>query len=81
MMEPTKVNAKPGSTSGLHVDHAGDELLYVLAGTVRVELRDFRTEELEAGDCFYYPATVPHRWAVTGQRPARFLVIATPSSI
>lgn len=79
-MEPAEIDARPGSTSGPYVEHAGEELLYVLAGKVRVELQALRTEELAAGDCFYYPATVPHRWEVVGRRAAKFLVIATPPS-
>lgn len=80
LMEPSEIRAEPGSTSGDFVAHSGEEMLYVLAGRLRVELRGAETEELGRGDCLYHPATIPHRWEVVGARPAQFLVIATPSS-
>lgn len=80
LMEPSEIRAASGSTSGDFVAHSGEEMLYVLAGKFRVELRGAQAEELGRGDCLYHPATIPHRWEVVGTRPAQFLVIATPSS-
>jgi Helix-turn-helix domain len=48
--------------------------------SIRVHLQGARSEVLAAGDCLYYPASIPHRWEVTGQARAGFLVIAAPSS-
>lgn len=79
-MEPGEVWAEPGSESGDFVSHNGEELLYILAGRIRVHLQGARSEVLEKGDCLYYPASIPHRWEVDGQARAGFLVIATPSS-
>lgn len=80
LMEPSEIRATPGSSSGDFVAHSGEEMLYVLAGRLRVELRGAEVEQLSRGDCLYHPATVPHRWEVVGNRAAQFLVIATPSS-
>ena len=80
LMEPGEVWAAPGSGSGDAVSHEGEELIYMLAGRLEVELKDVTKEVLNTGDCLYYPATVPHSWRVKGNRAARFLVIATPAS-
>ena len=80
LMQPGEIWAAPKSDSGAFVSHAGEEFLYVLEGRLRIVLEHVSEEELGAGDCLYYPATVPHRWRVVGRRPCRFLVIATPAS-
>jgi transcriptional regulator with XRE-family HTH domain len=79
-MEPCEVRAVAGSASGEFVEHNGEEMLYMLSGRLKVELDNLRVEVLGAGDCLYYPATVPHRWEVVGATDASFLVIATPPS-
>jgi quercetin dioxygenase-like cupin family protein len=55
--------------------HAGEELVYLLAGTIVVELQGRAGVELEAGDAVWYRATVPHRWRRTGDADARILVV------
>lgn len=79
-MEPGEVWAAPGAESGEHVDHAGEEFVYVLGGRIAVELKGAAVEELGPGDCLYYPASIPHRWVVQSEKPARFLVVASPAS-
>lgn len=46
--------------------HAGLEFLYVLSGTMTVELVGLRIEELHAGDSMLFPAHIPHKWGTTG---------------
>ncbi len=79
-MEPCEVRAAPGSVSGDFVEHHGEEMLFILAGQLLVDLQGLRTEVLGPGDCLYYPASLPHRWEVLGEVEAGFLVIATPPS-
>lgn len=80
LMEPAEVWAAAGADSGEPVSHAGEELLFVLEGRLAVVLGEDPEVELAGGDCFYYPAPLPHRWRVLGDAAARFLVIATPAS-
>jgi quercetin dioxygenase-like cupin family protein len=48
-----------GVSSGWHV-HPGEEVGYIVAGTVRMEIRDQPTLVLHAGDGFLIPPRTPH---------------------
>jgi quercetin dioxygenase-like cupin family protein len=48
-----------GVRSGWHI-HPGEEVGYIVAGTVRMEIRDAPTLELHAGDGFLIPPRTPH---------------------
>lgn len=60
-----------------HWSHAGFEAVYVVSGTVEIEL-DGQVTVLAAGDSGSYPADVPHRLRQLGRRRARVLLIETP---
>ena len=48
-----------GVASGWHT-HPGEEVGYIIAGTVQMEIRDHPTLTLLAGDGFLIPPRVPH---------------------
>lgn len=48
-----------GVASGWHT-HPGEEVGYIIAGTVQMEIRDQPTLTLHAGDGFLIPPRVPH---------------------
>jgi haloacetate dehalogenase len=48
-----------GVSSGWHI-HPGEEVGYIIAGTVQMEVRDQPTLTLHAGDGFLIPPRVPH---------------------
>ena len=48
-----------GVASGWHT-HPGEEVGYIIAGTVQMEIRDQPTLILHAGDGFLIPPRVPH---------------------
>jgi quercetin dioxygenase-like cupin family protein len=48
-----------GVASGWHI-HPGEEVGYILAGTVQMEIRDRPTLILQAGEGFLIPPGVPH---------------------
>jgi quercetin dioxygenase-like cupin family protein len=48
-----------GIASGWHT-HPGEEVGYILAGTVQMEIRDHPTLTLNAGDGFLIPPRTPH---------------------
>lgn len=55
-------------------DHEGEEILYVLRGTVRLHLAG-RSEELRAGDCAQFDASIPHRVEQQGPDEAEVLLV------
>jgi transcriptional regulator with XRE-family HTH domain len=62
-----------------HAEHAGEELFFVLHGTVELRFAD-RGFVLEAGDCAQFPGHHPHRIRRVGPQPASALVaVARPA--
>ncbi|MDW8072552.1 MAG: XRE family transcriptional regulator [Anaerolineae bacterium] len=57
--------------------HPGEEALLVLEGQLTVYLNDI-PYHLEKGDSMYYPATIPHRYVCTGNKPAVVVMAETP---
>ncbi len=57
------------------VDHEGEELFYVLKGTVNVFFEGEKEYRLKAGDSIYFNASIPHRSEGVGNKPAKALVI------
>ncbi|EOM77564.1 transcriptional regulator [Rhodococcus rhodnii LMG 5362] len=78
IMEPNEVTAGPHSHTDGTTSHAGEEFVYVVAGTVRMTLEGEPDHVLHAGDTLYYPATVPHAWFNDTDQPARFLITSSP---
>jgi transcriptional regulator with XRE-family HTH domain len=77
-MDAFVLDFPPGRAQELVVAHEGEELLYVLEGRVR-----FRFGEEEAllgpGDAVQFDSSLPHSAANEGPKPARLLMVATPS--
>jgi quercetin dioxygenase-like cupin family protein len=64
----------PGSAAPLHVHHGEAEAFYILEGTIELTCgKDTLTAA--AGDFVYTPKDVPHKYTVTGDRPARVLLL------
>ncbi|MFF1876915.1 cupin domain-containing protein [Leifsonia sp. NPDC058230] len=59
-------------SSGWH-HHPGEEVGYIIAGTVRMERRDGDTQILSAGDGFLIPPGVPHNATDLGPDTGRML--------
>lgn len=55
--------------------HGGEELLFVLAGCVRLQLAQ-REEILQTGDCAHFNSTIPHKITSMGKQPASVLLVA-----
>jgi transcriptional regulator with XRE-family HTH domain len=55
--------------------HEGEELLYVLSGTLNLVLEN-ELHTLQAGDSAHFDACVPHRLTAVGDRDAEVLVVA-----
>lgn len=59
-------------SSGWH-HHPGEEVGYIVAGQVRMERKDGRTQILNAGDGFLIPPGVPHNATDLGPDTGRML--------
>lgn len=74
-MEPFVVSV-PLRTPRKFFQHEGDELLYVLKGTVEVHLGGERIS-LTTGDCLYFDGMTPHRSHSIGTERATTFVIVS----
>ena len=61
-----------GVESGWHIHH-GEEIGYILAGTVRMMIQDRETLTLQPGDGFLIPPQVPHNALDVGPDTGRML--------
>jgi hypothetical protein len=68
----------PGFQTPLHRHNRYAEQIYVLEGELTVWAGE-KTAVLHTGDVFTIPAGTTHAVAVTGDSPARGLVVASPS--
>ena len=67
---------EPGASSGASaMEHPGEELVFVLEGSVEFEVdgQDYRLAE---GDSVHFRTDRPHRWKNPGKRPARAVWMA-----
>lgn len=63
---------QPGATVGMHT-HPGEEVAYVLEGTVLLEQQGKPAATLKAGDTFLIPSGAPHNATNKGTGRARVL--------
>lgn len=61
-----------GVESGWHI-HPGEEVGYILAGTVEMQIRDQPTLTLHAGDPFLIPPRTPHNALDLGPETGQML--------
>jgi quercetin dioxygenase-like cupin family protein len=70
-------SARPGSTVPLHVHHDEEEIFTVLDGELTLTVGG-STATLRAGESAVAPRGVSHRFVVTSDSEARWLVLTTP---
>jgi len=68
----------PGATSDGYYAHAGEELMFVLAGRLAVWLDEREYYELAEGDALTFPSTLSHRFQALGASETRLVWINTP---
>jgi transcriptional regulator with XRE-family HTH domain len=74
----TVTNFAPGGNSGDDpFTHEGEEVGYVLAGKLTLEV-DGTKMELEAGDSFALKGSTPHRYCNDGSEELQVLIVNTP---
>ena len=77
VMDPSYLHVPPGAGSEGFYSHNGEEFVYVVSGTLYVELKERGTYELAPGDTLYFPSTTPHRWWA-GEEPVEAVYVNTP---
>ena len=77
LMDPTLYQVPPRAGSGGFYSHQGEEFMYVLKGSILVELKDEGTYRVREGDVLYFPSTIPHRWW-TEDEEAEIVYVNTP---
>lgn len=80
-LQPVVLTLAPGAEHETRVGHAGEEFVFVLSGSVSIQVDREAPVRLEAGDSAYYPAALPHGYANLGTSTAELLTIATPGSL
>ena len=76
-MEPFVLTLQPRRPDAAFVEHDGEELFFVLAGTVEF-IHGGAAHTLRAGDCALFDASVPHRARALRGREARGLMVIVP---
>jgi transcriptional regulator with XRE-family HTH domain len=78
-LEVVLMNVPAGyaSSGGRFYSHEGEECHFVLEGTVHAVQGD-RTFVFNAGDCFHWDGSIPHRVENPGSAPAKVLVARIP---
>jgi DNA-binding transcriptional MerR regulator/quercetin dioxygenase-like cupin family protein len=77
-MEPHLFRIAPSAGSGESYAHEGEEFLYILEGSIAIELDGGERYRLEKGDSFYFESSTRHRWVNPGKREACVLWVNTP---
>ena len=76
-LELLEGTVEPGQGALPHAHPDLDQVIYMLTGTARAEI-DGQSREMGPGDAAFFPKGMPHIFTVTGDRPAKVLVIYTP---
>ena len=76
IMDPFLVRLEPKSKQRYDFTHKGEEFNYILQGKLKLI---YESEEinLEAGDCVYFDASVPHKLEVVGEETVFMLNLNT----
>lgn len=69
---------QPGAGSEGTYYHKGEEGMYLVSGSLEVQLNEAENYTLLPGDCLYFDSSEPHRWRNTGSEPAVVLWVNTP---
>lgn len=76
-MDPSYIYIPPHTGSEGFYSHEGEEFVYVVSGTMTVELRDREPYVLGPGDTLYFASTTLHRWWAEDE-PVEAVYVNTP---
>jgi DNA-binding transcriptional MerR regulator/quercetin dioxygenase-like cupin family protein len=78
LMEAHMFHLDPGTSSGGHYHHEGEEFVLVLKGEMEIWLDEVERFLLREGDCFYFSSMQTHRWSNPGKTKTSVLWVNTP---
>ena len=78
-MEARECKVPPGFRTDPAWTHAGEEILFILEGSISVELAGHPLETLHPGDTMVFSASVPHRWVGSDSESKLLQVIVLPN--
>ena len=67
----------PGEGRKVPFSHNGEEIVYIIKGSVLFSLDD-QKHTLKAGDSMYYRSELPHSWVNIGKRESVLLIFNSP---
>ena len=73
-MDPYILTIPPDLEEQPYLQHEGQEMIFVLAGQ-GIFVHGDKEFAFEAGDCFYFDASVPHYGKATGGKEAKVVVV------
>lgn len=76
-MEPMIKVISPGGESGLVTPHSGEEFIYIIDGTLQVQIGD-ANYTLNEGDSVYFQANQTHAWKNNASFSCQVLWVMTP---
>ena len=79
-MEIQHWTIQPDAGSDGFYSHPGEEAVYVLSGSLEVQLGGIESYTLAPGDCLYFSSAEHHRWRNASSEPAVVLWVNTPPS-
>lgn len=79
-MEIQQWTIQAGAGSEGSYSHPGEEAVYVLSGSLEVQLDGAEIYTLSPGDCLYFSSSEHHRWRNTSSQPAVVMWVNTPPS-
>ena len=74
------IRLPPGEDSDEDSSHPGEEVSYVVQGSVTMIMNTSSQYLLKKDDAMYYNSAIPHRWKNTGDQEALVIVINTPAT-
>lgn len=75
-----EIRVQPGGGPPPHIHRREEETFYILEGQVSFWI-DGKVLTAGPGDCVFGPRNIPHRFFNASDKPARFLVLASPSGL
>lgn len=79
LLQAHVLNLAPGSRSDGLIRHVGEELSFVIAGEIDLEV-DGTLYRLRAGDSAFFPSSLPHGYYNKSKDVTRILWVNTPPS-
>lgn len=71
------IEMPPGTDSGPYFYHQGEELIFILNGTLLFDLENNPPYILNEQDTLYYPNNIGHRWVNETEETVRLMIVST----